>query len=207
MNGSTNPIESSISGEVYEDKWKYVHYENGECSYSCRCGKKGCDTCYRDYKKYRWELQSRKTVPFRAEAKKLVRVSGATAWLKTNGAGIHINNGIDMSGKTDANIYNLNPKWHAIGSPPNMYTPPGRYNADYFITAPSGSRNLRSKRGLYADGVFIEKSHGFVYSREENPRNFYDDLLKAELFGKVTTRTETVLSDIHVPFNEIYYYP
>ena len=75
------------------------------------------------------------------------------------------------------------------------YSPPGQSNADFFVMSPDGNDIMTSRMGEKgkiaignADRVFTKDGkllHGEPYDRKNNPRDFMDDLLNREFFGKV----------------------
>lgn len=209
VQGTNGMVNATIVGTVNVDTWQYVNYTNGTCSYSCRCTAEGwCDTCYRSYPRYRWERVDSKPLIFTASNKATVTVWVASAFFKTTNGQVHTNNKITWDG-TSANTYKLGlDGTTTVVSPPKLYSPPGSYHWDYIVSSNSSDTNLKSKVWRYLYNKNIPMWHGYVYDRENNKRDFYDDILVKEKYGKVIkTWLQNPVKSLDLDLNTIYYYP
>ena len=206
-NGSRWKVFSTIKWDVTREKWKYVPYDTSTCSYDCRCSDEEwwCETCYREYTKYRWEVVSTSQVFFENIDDINVTVWWSTAWIKSSNWSIHTNNWVRLEWN-NSNTYDLSDSRTAVVSVPKNYTPPWESNADYVISSAAWSSNLISRNDWYVNDKYVEMSHWEVYSRDQNARDFYDDLLDKELYWEVIEKTDTRITWLDLELNKVYHY-
>lgn len=184
VNGKDGRINTTIQGTPRLDTWRYVPYDTGKCTYDCRCWKDGCESCSTEYTKYRWQFQGSRDIPFNTSNYRMVTVWGSTAWIETSWGHVHTNQSFVQDG-TQANTYNLGEEgFENIVSAPKNYAPTGHSHWDYLISTNGSSPNLISKKWWYVTWKQIKQWHGYHYDRENNPRNYLDDLVKHKLHGK-----------------------
>jgi hypothetical protein len=203
-NGTSWEVSSRIQGDIMRHKWKYVPYDTSRCSYSC-WSDENPRTCRRSYTLYRWEVVESTPLHFEDTSDRSVTVGGTTGWIKTSNGNIHTNNGISLEW-TDANKYDLDSSRTNVNSAPRLYTPPGQTNADYVISSSAGSTNLKTKSNWYINNKTVIRGHWDVYTRTQNQRDFYDDLLNKQLYGEVIEKTDTVLTKLDLELNKVYHY-
>jgi hypothetical protein len=182
-NGANGIVGTTVNATVSEDKWQYVKYD----TFDCPCPGEGC---YIKVPRYRWEKVSSEEVPLNDTDETNITVYTSTAWLKTEGGHMGTNEQFTNNAQTDANVVDLgNPviKPNFL-TPSDAYTPPGETNAEYMIFGNNGTGAMVSESGdswMQEGAEFPYLQRGEVYDREENPRNFAQDLIDRQMYGQV----------------------
>jgi len=196
--GAIGSVISSVATVgLTEDLWTYSPTGEEILYATCSCGEDCTDKDY--YPVYTWQ-ETREPVPLEDDDTTGVSVYSSTAWLKTEGGHIGTNGAI-INNETEANRVNLNfgggaymqPNAYVydpdrILTPTNQYTRFGHTNADYMIFANQGNEAFVSAAGeswIVTGTDFGPQQHGESYDRANNPRNYAEDLLVREKFGKV----------------------
>lgn len=190
---NTSNQGSSIQGVISEDLWLYQQAgTRPPITCSKRCGKR---TCTRQVvpPEYKWILFSSRQIPLVASDKDYITALTSVAWLQTKYG--HIGFGEDFWNTTPTIG---NPNWvqlsdRSLATEMKFYTPPNEYNADFIIYSPDQSDPLRSKLGEKITASEIDQgflahgtlSRGEAYDRSEYPRDYMDDLLNKQVYGKV----------------------
>ncbi len=199
--GAIGPVVSSVSAQgLTEDLWTYTYAGYSIVYASCSCG----DECTQidEYPVYTWKLASSEPITLTDDDTTNISVYSSTAWLKTEGGHVGTNGAI-INNETAANQVKLefgggqymqsneyvyDPD--TILTPTNQYTKFGETNVDYMIFANQGSEAFVSDAGedwIVTGTDFGDQQHGDSYDRTNNPRDYTDDLLVREKFGKVYT--------------------
>lgn len=205
-NGAMGIIGTTVNTTVSEDRWQYTQYSTRTCSYSCGDD----DTCEVEIPLYQWEMASSIPVELEADATTDISVYTSTAWLKTEKGHLGSNDRFTNDVYTDANYVDLGvPEFSNHLTPSNLYTPPGETNADFMIFSKTGTGSFETAAGedwkVVGTGLpFLQR--GNVYDREINPRDYYDDLLVKQKFGKVIENelASNLYGTVHLGDNTIW---
>ena len=190
-------VSSIVSRTIREDLWKYTQV--GSYTKSCHCDKDGCS--HSTYPIYQWQLASSSPISTLSDDDTAqISVYSSSAWLKTEGGHVGTNGAI-INNETAANRVNLGYEGGAwvdtnqyvytpqtILTPTSQYTPFGATNSDYMIFANRGNEAFASDAGeswVITGTDFGFLNHGDAYDRTNNPRDYTEDLLNREKFGKV----------------------
>ncbi|MGE3278626.1 MAG: hypothetical protein AB7J40_02390 [Candidatus Altimarinota bacterium] len=190
---NTSNSGSSTLGKVFEDTWMYQQVGNRPpITCSRRCGKSTC-YYYPTPPEYKWVLFSSRVIPLVTTDKDYITTLTSVAWLQTKNG--HMGFGEDF---WDIIPSSGNPNWvqlsdRSLATEMKLYTPPNEHNADFIIYSPHKSDPLKSKLGEKIasgsfDQGFLENgtlSRGEAYDRDEFPRDYMDDLLNKQVYGKV----------------------
>lgn len=197
--GSMGEFQSTIQSQnLTEDLWVYSPAGYSKAYDSCSCGE---DCTHTDkYPVYTWQKKSSVSISLQDSDPSHISVYSSTAWLKTEGGHIATNGSI-INYETQANRLNLpfssdhymlkNEYVHdpeTLLSPTQIYTPFQQKNSDYMIFSQHENQSFSSVSGDHwqLQGTEFEfASQGEAYERENNPRDYKDDLLIKEKFGPV----------------------
>jgi len=204
-NGTNWTITSVATTSLPVQKWQYIPYANARCSYWC-----GEDsTCHRSYNLYRREVVSTVNYPYSDDMIWNVTVAWSSWWLKTQWWHVHTNNNLTEDW-TSSNTYNLWGGLTNVVSSPKLYSPPWSAHGDYIVSTNTNTTNLKSNKNWYAVRD-LKLWHWYIYDRNDNARDFYDDILNKKMFWDVKTESENNLAnplwDFDMEMNNIYYYP
>jgi hypothetical protein len=189
------------SAQIKEDFWNYVRTSTRIDPFRCtRCTSHGCYKYPAFVPIYRWKLISGRNVPMKSSDQDFVTVLTSVAWLQTKHG--HVGFGSPL---WESDPGNGDPNWVQLGEQalPSLmkwYTPPDQSNADLLVLHSGQSDPVQS--GLGSSGrVERAELQGFLdsplegegrqlardnaYDRRENPRDYLDDLLNRQLYGKV----------------------
>lgn len=192
-NGALGFVSSTVSASVAEDRWQYVYadYDVYLCTRCYSCGL-GCTYCVNyDRPVYEWKKMSSGTVNLADTDETDITVYTSTAWLKTEGGHIGTNDNFTNNADTIANYVDIGGNPVIIPShltPSDIYTPPGETNSEYMIFGNNGTGTFQSESGddwkvTGTEFPFVQR--GEAYDRENNSRDYYDDLLTREMYGEV----------------------
>ncbi len=197
--GALGTVESFAESQgLNEDLWSYtttgemIEYD------SCSCGE---DCTHTDeYPVHTWQKTSSEPIDLTDDDSTNISVYSSTAWLKTEGGHVGTNGAI-LNNNSPSNWVNLtfeggdymlsNEYVHdpdRILTPSSRYTPVGETNGDYMIFANQGNEAFVSAQGesWQVGGTdFSYLRRGEAYDRENNPRDYYQDLLTREKYGPV----------------------
>jgi uncharacterized repeat protein (TIGR01451 family) len=192
---NTSNQGSTIQGSITEDLWIYqnVGYRPS-ITCSRRCGKSTC-YYYPTPPEYKWVLLSSRSISLIASDKDYITSLTSVAWLQTKNGHIGFGTPLWKSSPLagDPNWVSLTDR--TIASEMKFYTPPNEYNADFIVYSTDNADPLRSKLGekVAANGFdqgFLSSnsgklSRGEAYDRSKYPRDYMDDLLNKQVYGKV----------------------
>jgi hypothetical protein len=198
---SNTALTTQGSGFVSEDYWLYAMTGYRMDWWRCtRCTGNGCYRYPAYVPIYKWKLTSSNPIPMLAHDQDYVTVLTSVAWLQTKNGHVGFGSPLWETGPNtgDPNWVDLGDK--LIPSAMKWHTPPNESNADLLVLHTGAQDPVQS--GLGASGrVGRENSQGFIdsplegvgrqlargdaYDREENPREYLDDLLNRQLYGQV----------------------
>lgn len=196
-------------GFVYEDRWQYV-VTSSYLRRCIRCGRRSCSRWYESVYTYNWRLVSSQQVEMKADDKDYISAYTSTAWLQTHGGHLLSNTIVRNPSENDANTVELSDA--SVDSTPKDYSPPGYYSSDFLVIKPSGGNTAFTSR-LPSGGTIISSdklafldspipgqegtiqlSRGHSYDRSVNPREFRDDLINRQIYGKVVPLSQSSLN-------------
>lgn len=226
-NGSYGIVDTAVNAVVVEELWQYQQYTTRECTYHYECGDETChgtiDVPYYHWVRYPSNVYLPSPDGTKATDEANISVYTSTAWLKTQGGHIGTNgsftnedgefNKVDLityADQTGEDIHAWDNEYirtsHLTKS--LEYTPPGEFNAEYFVFGNLGVGEMKTSCGKegeaeancddwYVEGTeFPFLQRGDAYDRENNPRNYDNlddpennpsDLINREKFGEVRT--------------------
>jgi hypothetical protein len=189
-------IETENSFTVVEEIWSFAY--QGKLD-TLSCWIEGCDNCGSfpiPISTYKWQRVSQRTLKLEASDRDYITALTSVAWLQTKNGNLGFGEAFwnSVPGNGDPNFVQLSDR--TISTEMKFYTPPGEYNADFIIYSPENSDPLLSRIGekivsLGFDQGFIgpnetrKLSRGESYDRTEYPRDYMDDLLNKQIYGKV----------------------
>lgn len=199
---TTNWAESLLGREkVSEDYWSYQQTSFRIDPVRCTsCTNYGCYRYPAYVPIYRWVMTHSVEIPLVSTDRDYVTALTSVAWLQTKNG--HMGFGSPL---WETDPVTGDPNWVNLGDTavPSLmkwYSPPGESNADLYILHTGDHDPLES--GLGGSGrVKNDESEGFIhspledqgrqlsraqmYDRDENPRDYLDDLLNRQLYGRV----------------------
>ena len=189
QNGAMGIVSTVVTANITEDMYRYEKIgEIDFCPYECG-SEEDPQTCYDQRPIYEWRRDTSVNVPLKDNDNADITVYTSTAWLKTKGGHIGTNDQLTNDIYTYANYGELgNPKVSDYFTPSALYTPPGETNAQYMIFGKNGTGTFTSESGddwLTEGAEFPFLQRGDVYDRQENPRDYYEDMFTREKFGEV----------------------
>ncbi|MDF2379368.1 MAG: hypothetical protein P1V18_04065 [Candidatus Gracilibacteria bacterium] len=197
---------TNTSQEIFEERWVFRElpkiFNNIQGSIQCEksCPGDYCQTRSAPVYPLRWQLLSPSKIVLTDTDKDYITALSSVAWLKTRNGNIGFG-GNAWSAAGTPNKVDLGDKSFDIEM--KLYTPPLETNSDFLIYAPDNTVNLKSRLnwgGYVSDSSseqgFVDNPweegkkiprRGDAYDRDETafPRNYYEDLLQREIYGKV----------------------
>ncbi len=199
---TTNQVLSNAgAAQIREDQWRYSRTGTRIDPVRCtRCTSKGCFRYPAVAPIYHWKISQDRLIPLISNDQDYATVLTSVAWLQTKNGHLGFGSPIWASdpGTGDPNWVNLGDK--LLPSAMKWYTPPNQSNADLLVLHSGNQDPVESGLGSSGrvkrvdsqgfidsplEGIGPQISRGGAYDRAENPRDYLDDLLNRQLYGKV----------------------